>query len=234
MSASWRTSGRPGGRCDDRHGRRYSRRADRGLVRGADPDHERDERHADRAGGGLRPRRPRSSRYDDEDEAIRIANDSDFGLSGCVFTARLRARIRGRAEIRDGTFSVNTMAGATSTRRSAATSIGHRPRARHRRTRRLPLRRRSRSIPRRSCRSQLSPRWPRSPEFARSNAPAPEHVARGCNEWAALAGRPLDAPAPCSAAGTSIRTSVLPTVSPASIETSASGACSSPSMIVWR
>ena len=48
--------------------------------------------------------------YEDEDDAIHIANDSRFGLSGSVFT---RNPVRGfelARRIRTGTFSVNTMA----------------------------------------------------------------------------------------------------------------------------
>ena len=48
--------------------------------------------------------------YHDEGDAIRIANDSRFGLSGSVFT---RHPVRGfelARRIRTGTFSVNTMA----------------------------------------------------------------------------------------------------------------------------
>ena len=48
--------------------------------------------------------------YDDEEDAIRIANDSRFGLAGCVFTSD---SVRGFAiarRVRSGTFSVNTFA----------------------------------------------------------------------------------------------------------------------------
>jgi len=48
--------------------------------------------------------------YDDEDDAVRIANDSRFGLAGCVFTSDA---VRGFAiarRVRSGTFSVNTFA----------------------------------------------------------------------------------------------------------------------------
>jgi betaine-aldehyde dehydrogenase len=48
--------------------------------------------------------------YDDEDNAIRIANDSSFGLSGCVFTADTVHGFEVARRIRAGTFSVNTYA----------------------------------------------------------------------------------------------------------------------------
>ena len=48
--------------------------------------------------------------YDDEEDAIRIANDSEFGLSGCVFTADAAHGFEIARRIRTGTFSVNTMA----------------------------------------------------------------------------------------------------------------------------
>jgi aldehyde dehydrogenase (NAD+) len=48
--------------------------------------------------------------YDDEEEAIRIANDSPYGLSGCVFTADPEHGFEVARKIRAGTFSVNTMA----------------------------------------------------------------------------------------------------------------------------
>jgi betaine-aldehyde dehydrogenase len=46
--------------------------------------------------------------YDDEADAIRIANDSDYGLSGCVFTADASHGFEIARQIRTGTFSVNT------------------------------------------------------------------------------------------------------------------------------
>ncbi len=48
--------------------------------------------------------------YDDEDDAIRIANDSPYGLSGCVFTADPDHGFEVGRRIRAGTFSVNTFA----------------------------------------------------------------------------------------------------------------------------
>jgi betaine-aldehyde dehydrogenase len=48
--------------------------------------------------------------YDDEEDAIRIANDSAYGLSGCVFTADPQHGFEVARRIRTGTFSVNTFA----------------------------------------------------------------------------------------------------------------------------
>jgi aldehyde dehydrogenase (NAD+) len=48
--------------------------------------------------------------YDDEEDAIRIANDSRFGLSGSVFTGDPVRGFEIARRIRAGTFSVNTMA----------------------------------------------------------------------------------------------------------------------------
>ncbi|MFF0446784.1 aldehyde dehydrogenase [Streptomyces sp. NPDC004609] len=46
-------------------------------------------------------------RYEDEAEAIRIANDSDYGLAGTVFTADDAHGIEIARQIRTGTYSVN-------------------------------------------------------------------------------------------------------------------------------
>lgn len=46
--------------------------------------------------------------YGDEDEAVRIANDSDYGLSGSVWTADTERGIDIARRVRTGTYSVNT------------------------------------------------------------------------------------------------------------------------------
>jgi betaine-aldehyde dehydrogenase len=46
--------------------------------------------------------------YTTEDEAIRIANDSSFGLAGTVFTADTARGFEIARRVRTGTFSVNT------------------------------------------------------------------------------------------------------------------------------
>jgi betaine-aldehyde dehydrogenase len=48
--------------------------------------------------------------YKDEEDAVRIANDSRFGLSGSVFTGDPQRGFAIARRIRTGTFSVNTMA----------------------------------------------------------------------------------------------------------------------------
>ncbi|MHB8335067.1 MAG: aldehyde dehydrogenase family protein [Acidimicrobiales bacterium] len=48
--------------------------------------------------------------YDDEDDAIRIANDSPYGLSGCVFTSDVLHGFEVARRVRTGTFSINTFA----------------------------------------------------------------------------------------------------------------------------
>lgn len=46
--------------------------------------------------------------FDDEEDAIRIANDSDYGLSGSLWTGSATRAIRVAKSIRTGTLSVNT------------------------------------------------------------------------------------------------------------------------------
>jgi aldehyde dehydrogenase (NAD+) len=48
--------------------------------------------------------------YDTVDDAVRIANDSDFGLSGSVFTADVSAGIDIARRVRTGTYTVNSFA----------------------------------------------------------------------------------------------------------------------------
>jgi betaine-aldehyde dehydrogenase len=48
--------------------------------------------------------------FDDEEDAIRIANDTIYGLSGCVFTADAEHGFEVARKIRTGTFSVNAFA----------------------------------------------------------------------------------------------------------------------------
>jgi aldehyde dehydrogenase (NAD+) len=45
--------------------------------------------------------------YDDVDEAIAIANDSDYGLAGTVWTADVERGIAISEKIRTGTFGIN-------------------------------------------------------------------------------------------------------------------------------
>jgi acyl-CoA reductase-like NAD-dependent aldehyde dehydrogenase len=45
--------------------------------------------------------------FDDEDEAVAIANDSDYGLAGSVFTADQGRGVGIAGRVRTGTFGVN-------------------------------------------------------------------------------------------------------------------------------
>ncbi|WP_280425990.1 aldehyde dehydrogenase family protein [Nocardia carnea] len=45
--------------------------------------------------------------YDDDDDAVRIANNSDYGLSGAVFSADEKRALAIARRIRTGTFSIN-------------------------------------------------------------------------------------------------------------------------------
>ncbi|EFC86042.1 aldehyde dehydrogenase [Parafrankia sp. EUN1f] len=45
--------------------------------------------------------------YHDENEAVRIANDSEYGLAGSVFTADVERGLAVAAQVRTGTFGVN-------------------------------------------------------------------------------------------------------------------------------
>jgi acyl-CoA reductase-like NAD-dependent aldehyde dehydrogenase len=47
-------------------------------------------------------------RYEDEEEAVRLANDSVFGLSGSVFTSDLSRGLGIARRIQSGTFAINT------------------------------------------------------------------------------------------------------------------------------
>jgi betaine-aldehyde dehydrogenase len=46
--------------------------------------------------------------YDDDDDAVRIANDSDYGLAGTVWTADEEAGLDVARQVRAGTYGVNT------------------------------------------------------------------------------------------------------------------------------
>lgn len=46
--------------------------------------------------------------YDDVDDAVRIANDSDYGLAGTVWTSDPEAGLDVARRVRAGTYGVNT------------------------------------------------------------------------------------------------------------------------------
>jgi aldehyde dehydrogenase (NAD+) len=45
--------------------------------------------------------------YDTEEDAVRIANDSDYGLAGSVFTADTDHGLEVATRVRTGTFGIN-------------------------------------------------------------------------------------------------------------------------------
>jgi betaine-aldehyde dehydrogenase len=47
--------------------------------------------------------------YDDVDDAVRIANDSDYGLSGSVWTGDPQSGVDVARRVRTGTYGVNGM-----------------------------------------------------------------------------------------------------------------------------
>ena len=75
---------------------------------------------ADRAGAGrpdgdraltrgdLRPGRRRSLPFDDEADAVRLANDAEYGLSGSIWTRDLGRALRVSRGIEAGNLSVNS------------------------------------------------------------------------------------------------------------------------------
>ena len=79
------------------------------LVLRADADHRRRQRHARQPRGDLRARGLADPHHGEED-AMRIANDSELGLSGAVFTADDAHGFEIARRMRTGTFSVNTFA----------------------------------------------------------------------------------------------------------------------------
>ena len=46
--------------------------------------------------------------YDDVPDAVRIANESDYGLAGTVWTADVEAGMEVARQVRTGTYSINT------------------------------------------------------------------------------------------------------------------------------
>ena len=54
--------------------------------------------------------------YGDEDDAVAIANDSDYGLAGSVFTADPNRGLAVAGRVRTGTFGAMAMNSAASVR----------------------------------------------------------------------------------------------------------------------
>ena len=100
-------------RADQRHG----------LLHRADRHRRARQRRPGRPRGDLRPGARRSSPHDGDDDAVRIANDSPYGLSGAVFGADPERAAGGRARGCAPAPSASTAASGTPpTCRSAATS----------------------------------------------------------------------------------------------------------------
>ena len=59
---------------------------------------------------------------DSYDEAIQLANDTDYGLTASVFTSNIRQAIRAARDIRAGTVTVNCYGEGDITTPSAATN----------------------------------------------------------------------------------------------------------------
>jgi betaine-aldehyde dehydrogenase len=47
--------------------------------------------------------------YDDQDDAVRIANDSEYGLSGSVWTSDVERGLEVAKSVRTGTYGINAM-----------------------------------------------------------------------------------------------------------------------------
>ena len=77
------------------------------LVRPAHPVRRRRQHHAHRPRGDLRSGASPSSRTATTTTRSRIANDSDYGLAGSVWTADTTARLAIAARIRTGTLGIN-------------------------------------------------------------------------------------------------------------------------------
>ena len=60
--------------------------------------------------------------FHSEEEAVAIANDNDYGLSGSIWTRDLGRAIRVATAIRTGVISVNSSPASTSRPRSAGSS----------------------------------------------------------------------------------------------------------------
>ena len=76
-------------------------------------------------------------RYTDEDDAVRIANDSDYGLAGSVWTADIAHGLEIAASVRTGTYGINMYMLDISHPVRRLQAIGHRARVRARGPRRI-------------------------------------------------------------------------------------------------
>ena len=68
--------------------------------------------------------------YSDERDAVRIANDSDYGLAGSVWTADTAHGLEIAAAVRTGTYGINKYTMDFAAPFGGFKTIGHRPRVR--------------------------------------------------------------------------------------------------------
>ena len=76
--------------------------------------------------------------YDDEDDAVRIANDSPYGLGGSVWTKDKAHGLELARRVRTGMFGVNTFGPDTAAPFGGLQGVGHRPGVRPGRHRGVP------------------------------------------------------------------------------------------------
>ena len=99
---------RRGARRQGRARRRPAGRARPGLLLRADRARPARQRQPRGAGGDLRPGASACIGYDDLDDAVRIANDSVYGLSAQVYGADVAAATDVARRLRAGAVNVNT------------------------------------------------------------------------------------------------------------------------------
>ena len=78
------------------------------LLRRAHADRRLQARHEAGAGGDLRPGGRGACPFDDDDEAVAIANSTDFGLYDYVFTDDTERGFRVAERLRSGNVGINT------------------------------------------------------------------------------------------------------------------------------
>ncbi|GAA3107855.1 aldehyde dehydrogenase [Nonomuraea salmonea] len=100
--------------------------------------------------------------YEDEADAVRIANDSDYGLAGTVWTADSEHGMEVARQVRTGTYGVNCFMLETNAPFGGLQGQRHRPRAGSRGAQRLPGVQDDRPPGLRPCLRGASPRRPLS------------------------------------------------------------------------
>ena len=100
--------------------------------------------------------------YDDVDDAVRIANDRDYGLAGSVWTADVDAGMDIARRVRTGTYGVNQYTMDFIAPFGGYKASRHRPRVRQGRPRALPRAQVDRAAGRRRRRRRLATQRPGS------------------------------------------------------------------------